>query len=68
MLKRKAGCSGRCNVDQKEMPSSNVVNYIFQNKQDEFLNQNNDWGINQHSIATSYLCRFGIMTGTLILL
>ena len=34
----------------KEMPSSNVVNYIFQNKQgSEFQNKNQDWGINQPS-------------------
>jgi hypothetical protein len=31
----------------KEMPSSNVVNYIFQNQKDgTFQNRNNDWGIN----------------------
>jgi len=34
----------------KDMPSSNVVNYIFQNKQGgEFQNKNQEWGINQHS-------------------
>ena len=34
----------------KNMPSSNVVNYIFQNKQGgRFENKSNDWGINQHS-------------------
>ncbi|MEP6845614.1 MAG: VCBS repeat-containing protein, partial [Panacibacter sp.] len=34
----------------KEMPSSNLVNYIFQNKQDSgFQNKNGDWGISQHS-------------------
>ncbi len=34
----------------KEMPSSNVVNYIFQNKQGNgFENKNQDWGITQQS-------------------
>ncbi|MBZ5858945.1 VCBS repeat-containing protein [Flavihumibacter profundi] len=34
----------------KEMPSSNVLNYIFQNKKgSEFQNKNQDWGINQAS-------------------
>jgi hypothetical protein len=34
----------------KEMPSSNVVNYIFQNKEGrEFQNNNQHWGINQSS-------------------
>ena len=34
----------------KEMPSSNVVNYIFQNKNGQrFQKQNQDWGINQPS-------------------
>jgi hypothetical protein len=34
----------------KEMPSSDVVNYIFQNKQGrEFQNKNQDWGVNQPS-------------------
>ena len=40
----------------KEMPSSNVVNYIFQNKQgNEFQNKNQDWGINQHSNSNGAL-------------
>jgi hypothetical protein len=40
----------------KEMPSSNVVNYIFQNKQDGgFQNKNADWGINQHSNSNGAL-------------
>lgn len=34
----------------KEMPSSNVTNYIFQNKQGQsFQNNNINWGINQSS-------------------
>lgn len=34
----------------KEMPSSNVINYIFQNKQgEEFQNKNKVWGVDQHS-------------------
>jgi enediyne biosynthesis protein E4 len=40
----------------KDMPSSNVVNYIFQNKQgNEFQNKNQDWGINQHSNSNGAL-------------
>ena len=40
----------------KDMPSSNVVNYIFQNKKgSEFLNKNQDWGINQHSNSNGAL-------------
>jgi hypothetical protein len=34
----------------KEMPASNVVNYIFKNKKNNsFQNNNHDWGINQQS-------------------
>ncbi|MES1224518.1 MAG: VCBS repeat-containing protein, partial [Bacteroidota bacterium] len=34
----------------KEMPSSNVINYIFQNKHDKtFQDKNKDWGITQTS-------------------
>lgn len=40
----------------KNMPSSNVVNYIFQNKQGgEFQNKNADWGVNQHSNSNGAL-------------
>lgn len=40
----------------KDMPSSNVVNYIFQNKQgNEFQNKGQDWGINQHSNSNGAL-------------
>lgn len=40
----------------KEMPSSNVVNYIFQNKKgQEFQNKNSDWGINQASNSNGAL-------------
>ena len=34
----------------KEMPSSNVVNYVFQNKgKNSFQNKNSDWGITKTS-------------------
>ncbi len=40
----------------KEMPSSNVINYIFQNKQGEaFQNKNKEWGIDQHSNSNGAL-------------
>ncbi len=40
----------------KDMPSSNVVNYIFQNKQGgAFQNKNTDWGIHQHSNSNGAL-------------
>lgn len=40
----------------KNMPSSNVINYIFQNKKgSEFDNKNNDWGIDQHSNSNGAL-------------
>jgi len=40
----------------KDMPSSNVVNYIFQNKQGgRFQNKTEDWGLNQHSNSNGAL-------------
>ncbi len=40
----------------KGMPSSNVVNYIFQNKTSgEFQNKNQDWGIREHSNSNGAL-------------
>lgn len=40
----------------KDMPASNVVNYIFQNKQGgAFQNKNKDWGIRQHSNSNGAL-------------
>ena len=40
----------------KEMPSSNVINYIFQNKQgEEFQNKNKVWGVDQHSNSNGAL-------------
>ncbi|MEP7376935.1 MAG: VCBS repeat-containing protein [Chitinophagaceae bacterium] len=40
----------------KDMPSSNVINYIFQNEQGSgFQNKNQDWGINQHSNSNGAL-------------
>ncbi|WP_276500739.1 VCBS repeat-containing protein [Terrimonas pollutisoli] len=40
----------------KNMPSSNVVNYIFQNKQgDTFQNKSKEWGITQHSNSNGAL-------------
>ncbi len=40
----------------KEMPASNVVNYIFKNnKNNSFQNKNNDWGINQQSNSNGAL-------------
>ena len=42
----------------KDMPSSNVVNYIFQNKQGgEFQNKNQDWGIPTFKQQRGSLCR-----------
>jgi enediyne biosynthesis protein E4 len=40
----------------KDMPSSNVVNYIFQNKKGgAFQNKNQDWGIREHSNSNGAL-------------
>lgn len=40
----------------KDMPSSDVVNYIFQNKGGStFQNKNKDWGIHQHSNSNGAL-------------
>lgn len=40
----------------KDMPSSNVVNYIFQNRQGSgFQNRTEDWGLNQHSNSNGAL-------------
>jgi len=34
----------------KEMPSSNVINYAFQNNRgNNFINKTTDWGVNQHA-------------------
>ena len=40
----------------EDMPSSNVVNYIFQNKKaGEFQNKNQHWGIREHSNSNGAL-------------